>query len=300
MSSTTVAKAELGVSHDVSIVRDLIALAKPRVTLLNMIIAVFGMFMAPQRPDLVTMLLAVLGIACAVASANTLNMVWERDTDGLMKRTADRPLPSGRLSVVPAAISGVVLAIVSMAFLILGVNGLPALLAGAAIVPYAFVYTPLKRITPLALLSGAVPGAAPPLLGWTAATGTIDGGGLTLFLILLVWQLPHFLAITLYLKSDYERAGIRTVSTVRGDQAAKVQALAYATLLIPVSLLPVSFGLGGWVYISIALALGVWFWSIGLKGLRPRSGARWARRFFLASLLYLPALMAVLMVDAIL
>lgn len=299
MSSRTIAKTDLGSSNSVSVARDLVALAKPRVTVLNVVIAIFGMFMAPIRPDLTTMLLAVLGIACAVASANTLNMVWERDSDALMRRTADRPLPSGRLSVLPAAISGVVLGVFSMSFLVLGVNGITALLAGLAIITYAFVYTPLKRITPLALLVGAVPGAAPPLLGWTASTGSIDGGGLTLFLILLVWQLPHFLAITLYLKSDYERAGIRTVSTVRGDQAARIQALAYATLLIPVSLLPVSFGLGGWVYVSVALCLGVWFWSIGLKGLRNRSGARWARRFFLASLIYLPAVMAVLMVDAI-
>lgn len=274
-------------------------LTKPRVTLLNVIIGAAGLALAPVSVGLGTALMTLAGIALAVASANTLNMVIEKDSDGDMHRTADRPLPAGRLPAAPAAVFGAVLGMLSMLVLGLGVNPLTMALGAFALVAYAFIYTPLKRRTPQALIIGAIPGAMPPLMGWTAATGTLDAGGLAVFTILLVWQLPHFLAITLYLKNDYERGGIKTVAVVRGDRAAKIQAVAYATLLIPVSLLPVGTGLAGWLYLSAALALGVWFWFAGLKGLREGSGARWARKFFFASLIYLPTLFAVLVVDAL-
>jgi protoheme IX farnesyltransferase len=172
-------------------------------------------------------------------------------------------------------------------------------LSTCAILVYVLIYTPLKKHTPLALLIGAIPGAIPPLLGWVAATGEIGNGGMALFAILLVWQLPHFIAITLYLNSDYRRAGIRTVAVVRGEWAAKAQALAYATLLIPVSLLPVTAGLGGTVYTVIVLLAGMGFWYMGLMGFRKDAGAQWARRFFMTSLAYLPVLTIALYLDVI-
>jgi protoheme IX farnesyltransferase len=179
------------------------------------------------------------------------------------------------------------------------VNPLTALLGGFALLSYVLVYTPLKRRTPLALIIGAVPGAMPPLMGWTAAQGALEGPGLALFLILLVWQIPHFLAISLYNKGDYARAGIKVVPVVRGDRNAKLQAVAYATALIPVSLMLVPMGVAGVLYGVVAMALGVWFLAVGVQGLRPEMGVKWARGFFRVSLVYLPGLVLGLVLDMV-
>jgi protoheme IX farnesyltransferase len=278
--------------------RDLVTLAKPRITAMNVLMTFGAACLAPGSMGVVTLLAALVGTALAVASANTLNMVWERNSDRLMKRTMARPLPSGRLPLSWAIAFGAGTGVASLAILALAVNVVTMALGAFAILAYAFVYTPLKRRTPLALLVGAVPGAMPPLMGWTAATGQIDAAGLSLFGILLVWQLPHFLAITLYLKNDYARAGVKTVPVVRGDRAAIVQAQIYAVLLLPVSLALVPLGVAGWLYGAAAIGLGVWYSAVGARGFRRGAGTRWARQFFFASLIYLPALIAALLVDA--
>jgi len=280
-----------------ALARDLVTLTKPRVTGMNILMTLGAMMLAPGTPDLQLIVCALLGTTFAVASANSLNMVLERRSDGLMRRTQTRPLPQGRVPTWVAAYFGICLALGSLMLLGWAVNTPTMLLGALALAMYVLVYTPLKKHTPLALIIGAVPGAMPPLMGWTAATGSINATGLALFAILFVWQLPHFLAITIYLKNDYARAGIKTVAVVRGDSAARTQARLYALLLIPVSLILVPLGVAGALYAVAALALGVWFLSVGMRGFQPSAGARWARRFFFASLIYLPALIGALLID---
>jgi protoheme IX farnesyltransferase len=246
-----------------------------------------------------TGLAAVVGTGLAVSGANAFNMWWERDTDALMSRTRRRPLPAGRLSPRAAAIFAGVLSVLSLLVLGVGTNLLTASLAAFAILSYVLVYTPLKRRTPSALVIGAVPGAMPPMLGWTAATGNVDLPAWVLFGILFVWQIPHFLAISLYRKAEYERAGIKVVPLVRGDAVAKIQAVAWAMLLIPLSLMLVPLGLAGAVYLVTAVLAGTIFLGWSFTGLDNAAGPKWARGYFLASLVYLPALTLALAIDVI-
>jgi protoheme IX farnesyltransferase len=262
--------------------------------------ALGGVGLAPGRANFFTLVCSLLGTALSVGSANALNMYWEREGDKLMKRTRGRPLPSGRISANSALVFGVLIGILSIVILALFVNITTALLGVFALVSYVGIYTPMKRRSPLALLIGAVPGAIPPLMGWTTVTNSIDSPGLVLFLILLVWQIPHFLAIALYHKADYAAAGIKTVPVVRGDYNAKVQAFVYSLSLIPISLLLVPLGVASWIYFSVALVLGVWFTLLSLKGFKSEQNSKWARSFFLASLVYLPVLTLGLMIDMVL
>ena len=280
-----------------SLVGDLRELTKPRITRMNVLMALGGYALAGGSFKPVTVGAAMAGTAFAVMSANTLNQYLERNIDGNMARTANRPLVRGRMTPNAALWFGVVLGIASIAVLLALVNTVTAALGLFALLSYVLIYTPLKQVTPLSLVIGAVPGAIPPLMGWTAATGLIDGPGLALFGILLVWQLPHFLAISLYRRDDYARAGFKTVPVVRGDRVAKAQAVAWSIALVPISLSLLPLGVAGWVYGSVAAGLGVWFLAWALKGLRPDAGVQWARGFFLFSIAYLPALVVALAVD---
>ncbi len=274
---------------------DLWALGKPRVTVLNVLMALGGLALAGgAEPIRIGLLLA--GTWLMVAAANALNMVLERESDKLMARTASRPLPRGRLSVRFATAVGVIWGIVG-ALLLGALNPLTAALGTAALLAYVLVYTPLKAHSPLALVVGAIPGAAPPLMGWTAVTGRIDAPGLILFGILVAWQVPHFLAIALFRNADYTRAGLKTVATVRGEDVARAQAVAWCGALLVLSLLPAWIGLASPWYAAAASGLGLWFLAVGAQGLRPGAGIPWARRFFRASLVYLPALTLLLTVD---
>jgi len=235
-----------------------------------------------------------------VGSANALNMYTERDLDRLMRRTSERPLPAGRLAPWTALALGLTIGVLGTGMLWWGANPLTAVLGAGALLGYVLVYTPLKRKTTHALLIGAVPGAMPPLMGWTAATGTIDLPGLALFGILLLWQMPHFIAIAIYRKHDYAAAGFKVVSVVRGDDNARWQTVAYATGLIPMSVALTPLGSVGWVYCVGALAVSVWFLARCLRGYRTQAAAPWARQVFLASLVYLPALSVALILDRLL
>jgi protoheme IX farnesyltransferase len=226
-------------------------------------------------------------------------MVLERGPDARMARTRRRPLPAGRLAPAAAARFATILVGVALVELAVLANLLTAVLAALAVVAYTLVYTPLKYRTPLALVIGAVPGAAPPLLGWTAATGSIDAPALVLFAILLAWQIPHFIAIAIYRKDEYARAGIRVVPLVRGDAVAKIQAVAWALALVPLTLALVPMGVAGPSYFACALVLGMAFAAWSFSGLDDRAGARWARGYFVASLVYLPALVLVLVLDSV-
>ncbi len=310
------------------LLRDLMTLTKPGVTRMCALEAAGAAWLAlhsPQSPfpletpadgwcspGFAVAFAGVVGASLSVAGASALNMWLERAKDPLMARTRTRPLalPADRRRLSPRTALGfaVALCLLSVAVLWLYTNPLTAILAAWAIVGYALVYTPLKYRTPLALVIGAVPGAIPPLLGWTAVTGSIDPGGLALFAILLVWQMPHFLAITMFRQADFARAGIQCVPVVRGEFVTRVQAVLWSIALVPISLLPTVIGLTGWLYGATALALSLAFLAVACTGLgnstgnstwTPAQTTRWARRFFFASLLYLPALIAALVVDVL-
>ncbi len=278
-------------------ISDLWQLTKPGVTRMCVLTTAGGMVLAPGEIGVGAALATMVGAAAAVGGANAANMYWERETDAVMSRTRRRPLPSGRMAPKVALRFSIALSLASLLVLGLGTNLLTAVLAGLAILGYVFVYTPLKYRTPLALVIGAVPGAVPPLLGWTAVTDALDPGGLVLFGILLIWQIPHFIAISLYRKAEYARAGIRVVSVVRGDALAKIQAVAWAMALVPLSLMLTPLGVAGYFYMCSAMVLGMAFLGWAFTGLDDKAGARWARGYFLASLVYLPALTTALAVD---
>lgn len=300
--------------------RDLVELTKPGVTRMCALTAAGAAWMALRSadnpygvetpadgwcsPGFAVAFAGVIGASIAVAGASALNMWLERGKDPLMSRTRARPLATRRLPERTGLAFATGLCVLALAVLWLFTNPLTTVLAAWAIVGYALVYTPLKYRTPLALVIGAVPGAAPPLLGWTAVTGDIDAGGLALFLILLVWQMPHFLAITLFRQADFARAGIRCVPVVRGEHVTRIQAILWSILLVPISLLPTVIGLTGWLYGVIALLLSLGFLASACTGLKdfptPALATRWARSFFFASLIYLPALIAAMVADVLL
>jgi protoheme IX farnesyltransferase len=235
-----------------------------------------------------------------VAGANTLNMYLERDSDALMARTAGRPLPAGRMDPAVALRLGIGLSVLSVPLLTFAVGPLPGLLASIALVSYVLLYTPLKRRSATSLLVGAIPGAIPPLIGWTAATGRLDLPGVLLFAVMFLWQVPHFLAITLFRKGEYARAGLVVQpNEPGGERAARANIVRYSVALVGVSLLFVPIGVAGRLYLVTALVAGSAFLGYGLLGLRESAGTRWARNLFFLSLLYLTALFAGLMVDRI-
>ncbi|MBL9009174.1 MAG: protoheme IX farnesyltransferase [Myxococcales bacterium] len=276
---------------------DYIALAKPRVTVMVLGTAGLGLYMAPASLQPLRAVGALSGTALIVAAANALNMYIERDIDGLAPRTKKRPLPAGRLAPAAALRFAVILALLALPLLAWCANPLTALLGLIAFVVYIAAYTPMKQTSPGALVVGAIPGAMPPLMGWTAATGQLDLAGLTLFSILFLWQLPHFLAISLYRRSEYQRAGYRLTVIEHGISTAKMQIVLYLLALCPVTLLLVPLGIGRTIYLWTALLAGLGFLAGGVYGLRAAAGARWARALFSGSLVYLMVLSAALVAD---
>jgi protoheme IX farnesyltransferase len=277
--------------------RDLVALTKPRITSLVMLTGASGACLAPTHAPIARLLQSLVGTALIVGSANALNMWWERDVDAQMKRTRNRPLPAGRMAPDVALFFGLALGLIGTPMLFL-VNATTGVLGLVALVTYVAIYTPLKRRTHLALLVGAVPGAMPPLLGWTTATGSIGLGGLLLFGVLFLWQLPHFAAIAIFRAEDYARAGLQVVSVQLGERAARQSIALWTVLLVATSLLFVPFGLAGRFYLASATVLGAVFLALALRGLR--AGARldthrWARWVFAYSLPYLPLLLCALL-----
>jgi protoheme IX farnesyltransferase len=244
----------------------------------------------------------MIGTGLVVGAANVLNMYMERDVDGRMARTANRPLPKGRMAPGHALLFGLMLAALSLPILAIGVGSLTGLLGAIALVSYVLIYTPMKRRSTWALWVGAVPGAIPPLLGWTAVTGRLDAAGVALFTMMFVWQIPHFLAISLFRSEEYDRAGLKVVPIENGERAAKWMLLRYAMLMLLASLWPAHEGLGGRVYIVVALALGSLFVAMGVSGLRRvlegASSERWAKRVFGYSIVYLVCLLAALVATS--
>jgi len=279
--------------------RDLIALTKPRITLMVLVTAAGGMWLAPGSLGVASMAVMLLTTGMVVGAANTLNCYLERDSDRLMARTANRPLPDRRLEPSWALVLGVLMGLFAVPTLTLAVNPVTGLLGFIALVSYVAIYTPMKQYTPAALFVGALPGALPPLMGWTAVTGSIDAPGLVLFGVLFFWQIPHFIAISIFRQEEYERAGLKVLPSVRGIRAAKVQSAVYAGALWAVSLLLVPYGLAGTIYFVTAMILGGYFFSVALRGFKAEDSKVWARKFFVASLIYLTTLFAALIIDAL-
>ena len=266
-------------------------LTKPRITFLIMLTSAAGFALGSRGPiDYVLLAHALIGIGLLSSGIGTLNQFIERDLDGLMRRTADRPLPSGRLFPIEALWFGVLLTAGAEVYLAVLVNTLTSVLGLTVIAGYLFVYTPLKTRTSLSTALGAFPGAMPPLMGWTAARGEIDIAAWVLFAILFLWQFPHFLAIAWMYREDYGRAGIRMLPVVEPDgRVTGQQIIAYAVMLVPVSLLPAVLGISGRIYLSAALLLGLLFLAFSIRAALSKSNQH-ARQLLLASVLYLPLL----------
>ncbi|WP_437717874.1 heme o synthase [Sorangium sp. So ce448] len=292
---------------------DLVSLTKPRITRMVVATMLGGMWVASRylRAGLAgeaaieraavppaQLALALLGTALVVSGANALNMYIERDTDLLMARTRSRPLPARRLSPELALWFGIALSAASIPVLFLGVNAITGVLAAVALLSYVLVYTPLKRRTTLSLPIGAIPGAIPPLLGWTSVTGQIDAPGFLLFAVMFLWQIPHFLAISLFRQDEYQRAGLKVLPLEKGDLTTRRHIVGYLALLVLSSVLFVPLGVAGPVYLGAAVLLGGAFFGLGVYGLRAGTGARWARQVFFASMVYLVLLFAALMIGA--
>jgi protoheme IX farnesyltransferase len=239
----------------------------------------------------------MVGTALVAGGASALNQVWERDTDKLMRRTRQRPLPALRLHPEDALWFGVLLSAVGIAQLSLGVNLKTAIVALLTLLSYVVLYTPLKARTSLSTIVGAIPGALPALIGWTAATNTLSVGGWVISAIVFMWQMPHFLAIAWMYRDDYARAGLPLLPVVQPDgRSTGRQTVLYAAALIPVSFLPTAVGLATAWYLAGAIVLGVILLVLSLEFSATR-GMFAAKRLFLATILYLPLLWIVLLAD---
>ena len=276
----------------------LLELGKPRVTGLVMVTMLCGALIAPGPRPLGQLLVALLGTALVVASANALNMYIERETDGLMRRTAKRPLPTGRLAPETALWFALACGVVGLGLLVLWVNLASAGLALLALVSYVLAYTPLKRSTGYALHVGAVPGAIPPLIGWASMTGSLAPRAFPLFLILLIWQLPHFLAIATFRREEYARAGLVVQPNASGLAATRRSILIYSVLLLVVSWSPLALGMAGLWYAVVASVLGLAFLGYAAFGRGTNTVDRWAKLLFLGSLPYLVLVYAALVISA--
>jgi protoheme IX farnesyltransferase len=270
--------------------KDLLSLTKPRLSGLVLFTTAGGMWLARTPLTLWQWLATLAGTAGTVGAANALNCYLERESDRFMARTSLRPLPQQRLEPSVALVFAFTLAVFSLPLLVWGANPLTGVLGLAALGSYVLLYTPLKSRTHWAMVVGAFPGALPPLMGWTAATGRVEAPGLALFAILFVWQLPHFIAIALFRKAEYRAAGLTSLPLEKGDDTARRHAMLYLSLLIPVSTLPFLVGVKGWAYVVTALILTGGFWWVGFEGYRRQGDAMWARKLFGTSLLYLTGL----------
>ena len=274
-----------------AILRDYVALTKPRLNFLVVATSAAGYYLgAVGAPELMPMAIAVGGTALVAGGAAVLNQVYERDTDALMRRTRNRPLPDGRVAHGDARVFGIVLSALGLALLFARANAFAAGLALATLIVYLIVYTPMKRRTPMATLVGAVPGALPPLIGWAASHGSVSTGGAALFAIVFLWQIPHFMAIAWMYRDDYRKAGFPMLPVVEpsGRRAGR-QALLYTAALVPVTLVPTLVGVSGAIYAACAALLGAALLWLAIQFANTRTD-RSARALFFGSITYLPLL----------
>ncbi len=278
---------------------DYAELAKFRLSLLVLVVtaAGYGVGAAAGGIELAGMVHVVIGTALVAFAANALNQIMERDFDRLMPRTADRPLPSGRMSLGEAVGFTLISAVLGTLYLLLLVNALAATLAALTLLLYVTVYTPLKRVTWLNTLAGAVPGAIPPVIGYAGASGVLDVVALSLFAILFVWQMPHFFSIAWLYREDYARGGYRMLSVVDPTgRALGRQTVWHAMMLVPVSIWPWQLGVAGPAYAGTAVFLGIGFLAFSVR-FACRQSRPTARALLIASIAYLPLVMAALLAD---
>ena len=277
---------------------DYIGLTKPRLNLLVVATSAAGYYLGtPGAPDILRMLEAATGTALVAGGAAVLNQVAERETDALMRRTRMRALPDGRVACGDALLFGVLLSVAGIALLATRANEVAAMLAITTLVVYLTIYTPMKRRTSLATLVGAVPGALPPLIGWTASHGSISAGGAALFAIVFLWQIPHFMAIAWTYREDYARAGFPLLPVIEPEgRRAGRQAVLYTAALVPVSAVPALVGVSGAAYLTVALVLGFALLFLAIRFAAVRSDLS-ARRLFFGSITYLPLLWIAMIAD---
>ncbi len=292
-----------------SLLTDYAELFKLRVSLMIVITAAAGYYLGCLRSGISPLHLqfveAMVGIAVVSAGSSALNQALERRTDALMPRTASRPMATQRIGLVHGSLVGLLAIVGGSLFLADTTNPLTGFLTLLTAVSYVAIYTPLKRMSMVATFVGAFPGALPPLIGWTAARGTIEWSAVSLFALLFVWQFPHFEAIGWLYRADYAKAGIKVTAVVSpGGRATAAQALFYAVLMIPVSLWPVWLGVSGRIYGVIAILLGLGYLAYTVKFLRitrglPLDQSRTiARNLLKFSVIYLPLLLAAMIADA--
>jgi protoheme IX farnesyltransferase len=239
---------------------DWIALLKPRVLTLVVFTGAIGLVIAPVHMNPVLALTAILCITIAAGAAGAINMWYDRDIDAIMKRTAGRPIPAGRISPQGALGYGIFLSVFSVVLMAIATNAVAAFVLAISIGFYVFIYTMwLKRLTPQNIVIGGAAGAFPAVIGWAAATGSISTLPVLLFLIAFIWTPPHFWSLSLYASADYERAGVPMLPVVKGARHTRVCVMVYTLILVPMSLTPFLFGLMGWFYGAAALGLGIAF-----------------------------------------
>jgi protoheme IX farnesyltransferase len=290
------------------LVRDYAELTKARITTLIVLTAWCGYFFGAQKLGAsfwsIGLLHALLGIALVSSGTAALNEVLESKVDARMRRTANRPVPSGRMSRLHATMAGLALTLGGSLYLLFFANGLTGLLAFLTAVVYLAAYTPLKQISPICTFVGAFPGAMPVVLGWTAARARIEVETLILFAIMFIWQFPHFLSIAWLYREDYAKGDIRMLPVVAPDGKSTVwRILAYSVILIPVSVMPVLLGMTGRVYLAGAVLMGAALFrvSLGMAQGQPATASvskPSARRLLQATVFYLPALFALMMANA--
>jgi protoheme IX farnesyltransferase len=280
------------------VVRDYLELSKSRIVLMVLITTTAGFLFASHTVAPLLLLHTLIGTALVAAGTNALNQYVEREHDARMHRTRMRPLPAGRISPRAALVFSSAIAVIGTLYHGLLVNWLTAALGAFTLTSYIFVYTPLKRVSTICTIIGAIPGAVPPLMGWTAATNTLAAGGWIVFGILFLWQLPHFMAISWMYRDDYARGGFAMLSVrdTDGDDVAR-QAICYTLALLAVSTLPFVFGMTGPMYLIGAVAAGTTLLVAAIRFFFDR-GIRNARSLFMISNLYLLTVMLLLVVDA--
>ena len=279
-------------------VADLAELVKARLTLLVLVTTAVGFYLGASTPaDPLALFHVVFGTALAAAGAAALNQWWERHLDALMHRTKSRPLPAGRMLARDALIVGASLGLSGVLYLAVACNWLSALLAAATIAIYIFAYTPLKRLSTTNTLVGAIPGAIPPLIGWAAARNSLEWPAWSLFAILFCWQMPHFYAIAWMYREDYARAGFRMLSGRDLDGASSGrQSVFFAALLVVTSSLPALLGLASRTFLFLEIIAALAFLAFAVRFHQQRDVDR-ARALFIASIIYLPVVLALLVLT---
>jgi protoheme IX farnesyltransferase len=275
-------------------------LTKARLTALVLLTTLVGFYLGWRGPmDYLLMFNALAATALVASGASALNQLLEREYDAKMRRTQNRPLPSGRLQPTTVMLFGGITSVAGLVYLALAVNLLTSVLGAVTLISYVFIYTPLKRVTWINTLVGAIPGALPPLMGWTAARNELSGEGWALFAILAFWQLPHFFAIAWMYRDEYARAGFVMLPNVdtNGSRTAQ-QSVSNTLALLLASLFPFVWHISGQFYLVSAIVLGAGFLFCAIRFARQMTHAR-ARQLFLASIIYLPLLLAALVLDKV-